>query len=317
MPRIRPTNPRLLILAAVLAMVGSSGLAEKNSTEPQVHAASIGHGITLHYVEEGTGVAVIFVHGSLSDGGYWADQIGRFAKQYRAIAYSRRYNYPNANPARHGYSAVVDSDDLAAFIHTLHLGKVVVIGHSYGALTGLFLAARHPEMVRALVLAEPPAVSLLAEVHGDERERGKEMLDDIRHRLVTPMQQAYQKGDREEGIRVFMAYVFNDPHAWDKMSQSSRDHTLQDAHEWDVMMTTGTLFPAITRQAVQRISAPALILMGANSYPFLGVIGRELARLLPRSQTIVFPDAGHQMWLQDPEACHRDVEKFLADFGIR
>jgi pimeloyl-ACP methyl ester carboxylesterase len=148
MPRIRHTNPRLLILAAVLAMVGSSGLAEKNSTEPQVHAASIGHGITLHYVEEGTGVPVIFVHGSLSDGGYWADQIGRFAKQYRAIAYSRRYNYPNANPVRRGYSAVVDSDDLAAFIHTLHLGKVVVIGHSYGALTGLFLAARHPEMVR-------------------------------------------------------------------------------------------------------------------------------------------------------------------------
>ena len=252
----------------------------------------------------------------VSDGGYWADQIGRFAKQYRAIAYSRRDNYPNANSARRGYSAVVDSDDLAAFIHALHLGKVVVIGHSYGALTGLFLAARHPEMVRALVLAEPPAVSLLADVHGDERERGKEMLDEIRHRLVTPMQQAYQKGDREEGIRVFMAYVFNDPHAWDKMSQSSRDHTLQDAHEWDVMMTTGTLFPAITRQAVQRMSAPVLILMGANSYPFLGVIGRELARLLPRSETIVFPDAGHQMWLQDPEACH-DVEKFLADFGIR
>ena len=38
--------------------------------------------------------------------------------------------------------------------------------------------------------------------------------------------------------------------------------------------------------------------MGAKSYPFLGVIGRELARLLPKSKTIVFPDAGHQMWLQ-------------------
>src|ERR1700722_16804030 len=71
MPRIRHTNPRLLILAAVLAMVGSSGLAEKNSTEPQVHAASFGHAITLHYVEEGTGVPVIFVHGSLSDGERW------------------------------------------------------------------------------------------------------------------------------------------------------------------------------------------------------------------------------------------------------
>lgn len=53
------------------------------------------------------------------------------------------------------------------------------------------------------------------------------------------------------------------------------------------------------------------------SYPFLGVIRRELARLLPKSKTIVFPDAGHQMWLQDPDACRNDVENFLADFGIR
>jgi len=51
------------------------------------------------------------------------------------------------------------------------------------------------------------------------------------------------------------------------------------------------------------------------SYPFLGVIGRELARLLPKSKTIVFPDAGHQMWLQDPDACRNDVENFLAEFG--
>lgn len=317
MSRIRRANPCVLSLAAVLAMVAGGSLAQQNAAEPQIHAASIGDGITLHYVDEGTGVPVIFVHGSLSDGGYWADQIGPFAKHYRAIAYSRRYNHPNTNPARPGYSAVVDSDDLVAFIHTLHLGKVVVIGHSYGALTALFLAARHPELVRAVVLAEPPAVSLLADLHGDESERGKAMFNDIQEHMVRPMQQAYQKGDREEGIRIFMAYVFKDPYAWDKMSQSSRDHTLEDAHEWDVMMTTGTLFPTITPQAVQKISAPVLILMGAKSYPFLGVIGRELARLIPKSQTIVFPDAGHQMWFQDPEACRNDVEKFLADFGIR
>jgi len=119
MPRIRPKNLRILLLAAVFAMVAGSGLAKQNAAEPQIHAASIGHGITLHYLDEGAGVPVVFVHGSLSNGGYWADQIGPFSKHYRAIAYSRRYNHPNTNPARPGYSAVVDSDDLAAFIHTL------------------------------------------------------------------------------------------------------------------------------------------------------------------------------------------------------
>ena len=107
----------------------------EQKAEPAIQTAYIGSGIVLHYVDQGKGTSVIFVHGSLSDGGYWADQISPFSEHYRAIAYSRRYNYPNTNPARAGYSAVVDAEDLAALIRTLHLGKVVVVGHSYGALT--------------------------------------------------------------------------------------------------------------------------------------------------------------------------------------
>lgn len=211
---------------------------------PTIQTVNIGNGITLHYVDQGKGTPVIFVHGSLSDGGYWADQVGRFAEHYRAIAYSRRYNFPNSNPARAGYSAVVDAEDLAAFISALHLGKVVVIGHSYGALTALFLTARHPDLVRALVLAEPPAISFLEHLPGDEAKTGKAMFEDIQRRMVTPKQQAFRRGDRHAGIGVFMDYVFNDPPAWEQMTKSARDETLRDAHEWDVMMPTGTPFLA-------------------------------------------------------------------------
>ncbi|MGC2744194.1 MAG: alpha/beta fold hydrolase, partial [Candidatus Angelobacter sp.] len=114
----------------------------------------LNNGIELHYVERGTGVPVVFVHGSLGDGGYWTDQVNAFAAAgYRAIAYSRRYSPPNHNKAQPGYSAVVDAEDLAALITKLRLGRVHVVGHSYGALTALFLASRHPELVRTLVLA--------------------------------------------------------------------------------------------------------------------------------------------------------------------
>jgi pimeloyl-ACP methyl ester carboxylesterase len=83
------------------------------------------------------------------------------------------------------------------------------------------------------------------------------------------------------------------------------------------MMSTGTLFPTITPRAVHSISVPVLILGGARSYPFLAVIDRVLAGFLPHSQTITFPNAGHQMWLQEPEECRRDVEKFLEEPRIR
>lgn len=308
---------RLIAVLLVLTLLSLHSVAQSNVASPIIQAIQIGNGITLHYMELGKGVPVVFVHGSLSDAGYWAGEVGEFAKRYRAIAYSRRYNYPNSNPARAGYSAVVDAQDLAAFIGALHLGKVVVIGHSYGALAALFLAAKHPELVCALVLAEPPAISLLAHLPGDEAKAGKAMFEDIQRRMVMPMRQAFAKGDRESGIGIFIDYVFNNPHVWDQMSKSARDEILRDAHEWDVMMTTGTLFPNIAPGTIRKITIPTLLLSGAKSYRFLGLITEELARLLPNREDIVLPNAGHQMWYQAPDVCRKDVEAFLTRVGIQ
>lgn len=292
-------------------------LVNGQAAAPVIKAADIGGGISLHYVEQGSGTPLIFVHGSLSDAGYWADQIGPFAEHYHVVAYSRRYNYPNENSSQPGYSAITDADDLASLIRVLHLGKVVVVGHSYGALTALFLAVRHPELIQAIILAEPPAVSLLTHLPSPEAKVGRESYDDIQRRMVQPMQQAFRHGDRESGVAVFIDYVFNDPRAWEKMSESARKETLKDAREWDVMMTTGTLFPEIAPEQIANITAPTLLLSGAKSYPFLALITEDLARLLPNRQSIVFPDAGHQMWYQKPVECREDVESFLAKAGVR
>lgn len=320
-PRLSATTVSLIIVSLSfffgIALLSAQRAAPPKVDAPTIRVADIGYGIALHYVDEGAGLPVIFVHGSLSDGGYWADQIPAFAAHYRAIAYSRRYNYPNENPVRPGYSAVVDAEDLASLIRTLRLGKAVIVGHSYGALTALFLTAKYPQLVSALVLAEPPAVSLLKHLPGREAKTGKAMFEEIHQRMVTPMRQAFAKGDRDAGIAVFIDYAFNDPHAWENMPEPSRKETLHDAHEWDVMMTTGTLFPDLEPRAVRKTTAPVLLLSGAKSYPFLGMITRELVRLLPKNQSIVVSDAGHQMWYQYPDECRKFVEEFLAQNGVR
>lgn len=294
------------------------------ATFPALHAAQthddssalkkivVRDGVELHYEERGHGTPLIFVHGSLSDSSYWHDQLAPFAQAgFHVIAYSRRYNFPNKNKARPGYSAVVDADDLAALIQRFHLRKVDVVGHSYGALTALFLAVGHPELVRRLVLCEAPAVSLLGHLPGNQSAIGKATLADIQQHMVKPMQAAFLRGDRNAGIRAFMAYVFNDPQAWDKMPDSARQETLRDAREWDVMMTKGTLFPDIKPDAIRGIKVPVLLLSGEKSYAFLSLIDEELARLLPNNQRIIVRGAGHQMWFQEPDKCRSAVEEFL------
>jgi pimeloyl-ACP methyl ester carboxylesterase len=295
---------RRSLAAASLAFAAASAVPAWAAAGPPIRLADIGGGIRLHYVEIGDGSPVVFIHGSLSDGGYWNEQLPAFAQAgHRAIAYSRRYNAPNLNPARAGYSAVVDAEDLVGLIEALGLGRVHLVGHSYGALTALILAARRPELVRTVVLAEAPAMSLLDHAPEPDTAKGKAMLADVRAHMVAPMRQAFLRGDREGGVRIFIDYVFGRPGAWDAMSAADRTATMKDVHEWDVMMTTGELFPTVTLREVRGIHAPTLLLSGAKSYPFLGLIDETLMSLLPNAKRVVFPDAGHQMWLQQPAAC--------------
>lgn len=299
---------RFFGLVLALLVFSSPGFAGG----PQFKAVAVGHGVTLHYVEQGNGVPVIFVHGSLSNYGYWRDQVGEFAKRYRVIAYSRRYNTPNDNPPIDGYSAITDSDDLAALIKTLHLGRVYVVGHSYGALTALFLETRHPELLRAVVLAEPPAVSLLQHLSPPNTAKGQAMFADIQKNMVAPMKLAFYEGNTDLGVGFFINYVVAKPDAWQKFSADDKKDTLRDAQEWNVMLPKGTLFPEISPDAVRAIRVPTLILSGAKSYPFLALIDDQLAKSIPGSRNIVFPDAGHQMWYKHPDECRTLTEDFFA-----
>jgi non-heme chloroperoxidase len=305
---------RWIFSAVVAISVSVCSAAQIGNPPLVVQRAVVRDGVELHYVERGKGVPVVFVHGSLSDGGYWSDEVMAFARSgYRAIAYSRRHSPPNMNKPQPGYSAVTDAEDLAALIGKLHLGRVHVVGHSYGALTALFLAVRHPELVRSLVLAEAPAISLLRHPSGGQVELGEKTFADIQSGMVEPMKAAFRRGDRVSGLRTFIGFVMNDPETWNKMPEAARQDMLNHAREWDVMMTTGELFPELDPRAVRRIAGPVLMLSGENSYSFLKLTDEELERLLPHRRRIIIPNTTHGMWSERPEECRKAVLDFLSE----
>src|SRR5881628_4062986 len=69
-------------------------------------------GTELHFTERGTGVPVVFVHGSLGSLENWRLQIDAFATRFRVIAYSRRYHPPNSpRPDGQAYALDLHADD--------------------------------------------------------------------------------------------------------------------------------------------------------------------------------------------------------------
>src|SRR5207253_5984124 len=104
---------RLLLTACAFSLALPQATAKPQSEIP-LHSVQ-GPDVTLHYVSVGRSQPIVMVHGGLEDYRAWTAQLAPLAADhYRAIAYSRRYNFPNQNVAHAttSYSAEIDARDL-------------------------------------------------------------------------------------------------------------------------------------------------------------------------------------------------------------
>jgi len=265
-------------------------------------------GAELSYIDQGSGVPLVLVHGSLNDLRTWALQMGPFSKRYHTIAISRRYHYPNAF-ADDGwdYSAINHAEDLATFINELDLAPAHIVGHSYGAYACAILTARHPELIRSSVLCEPPIIPILGAT-----PEGKSIASEFMDKIWKPMEEAFQKGDLKAGIKMFIEGI-SGVGTFDKLPSTVRDMIMDNALAMKAQLTARDQFPTFTCLDAQRIIVPVLLVSGEKSHKMLHAVLKELERCLPDRSTAVIPDASHNMHVANPQAFNQAVLDFLAE----
>ena len=264
------------------------------------------NGVELHYLIRGQGQPIVFVHGGLADYREWGPVAEQLSPQFRTIVYSRRYNYPNANsfiPPNH--SAEIEAEDLAALIHALKLGPVHLAGLSYGAVTALTLAMKHPELVRTLILAEPPLMRWLQDLPG-----GTAIYEEFMGKVWEPAGRAFLAGDTALALHVILDY-FMGSGAADQIPPELSSMLLGNIREWEALTTSSDPFPLLRREDVQRLRVPTLMLSGENSYPLGKLIDAELARVLPNEQRVIVPHATHETCNEQPAFCAEAIRTFL------
>ena len=159
------------------------------------------------------GEPLVLVHGSASDYRTWHAQRDAFAKRFRVITYSRRYHWPN-EPILEGadYSMAEHVGDLRALLRSLGTTPAHLVGHSYGAFVCLLLAIESPHLVRTLVLAEPPVITLFVSNTPKPLELLKLLVTRPRTAAAIiklgamglgPATAAAERGDMEEVMRLF------------------------------------------------------------------------------------------------------------------
>jgi pimeloyl-ACP methyl ester carboxylesterase len=305
-----------VLLATCLGLGGGIGLARAAGTPavPEVKVVHVGN-VQLHYVEQGSGVPVIFVHGSLDDYRSFEPQLESLSQHYRVISYSRRYNFPNARSVPSGnHSALVEADDLASLLKALGAYPAHVVGHSYGAYTALILAMKHPELVRSLVLAEPPLLRWLPTLPD-----GQHLYADFMNNMWDPTGREFRRGNAEQAMRMTIDWFAKNgyliegrPARFDALSAETRGFIMENALEWQALTTSADAFPLLDRAAVKAIKVPTLLMSGQNTMQINKLIDAELKKLLPMAETVVIQGATHEMWAEQPDACRARVAAFFA-----
>ena len=265
------------------------------------------NGVELTVVEEGRGDPVIFVHGSLADYRTWHLQVSGFSQKFRAISYSRRCHYPNPwTDYPQDYSIFAERDDLLALLKALEIKKPVhLIGSSYGAFVCALLARDHPELVRSLVLGEPPILSLLVENELISAQRAK-FESKIKESALLPL----QKENYTAGVKGFIDTVMGEG-TFDGLSSESKEKMLGNARTLKYEVTTPERDP-FTSSGVRKIALPTLVARGEHSPLMFQLISQELMKYLPRSRLATIPGASHLIHAQNPRVYDETVLSFLS-----
>ncbi|HEX9830424.1 MAG TPA: alpha/beta hydrolase [Thermodesulfobacteriota bacterium] len=264
-------------------------------------------GEKLHYIELGEGEPLIFIHGSIGDYRVWISRMEPYSEGYHVVAYSRRYAWPNKQEFDEtvDYSVRIHADDLYELIKDLGLKKVNIVGHSYGAFTALTMALEHPEVVKSLVLGEPPASSL-----AKNTEKGRASWEAFLEDHIRPAKQDFQADKNEEALEHFLKGVLGDDFQLDQVPPEIKQGWMDNLLEtWGYSMSVD--FWGLDPEAIESLDIPVLLLVGNISPTWLIEISKELHRLLPQSEMVLFENMNHRLYFEQPEAVDQAVMEFL------
>jgi 3-oxoadipate enol-lactonase len=254
-------------------------------------------GVDLAYEEHGDGPPLLLIHGTAAR--LWGAVTGELAACGRVIAYDRRsfgasVHAPVSDLARH-------REDAAALLGALAPEAAVVVGWSIGGVVALDLAIEHPDLVRALVLIEPPLYA--------KRRPSLRMA-----RAVVGAQLLGRLGRAEAGATTFLRWAAGRRGGgtdFDRVPPDWRDAMLANAPAIVAELGAGT-GEHIPRERLAGISAPVTVLVGTESDPVFEAAALRLASAVGHSELRVVEGAGHVLQRDRPEAIAEAVRAALA-----
>jgi len=114
-------------------------------------------GVRYHYLDEGTGEMLLFVHGNPTWSFAWRNLIKDLSTDYRCVAVDHIGCGFSDKPQDYSYTLDQHVANLVRLIETLDLTRVTLIAHDWGGAIGMGAATRNPERFSRFVLMNTAA----------------------------------------------------------------------------------------------------------------------------------------------------------------
>jgi pimeloyl-ACP methyl ester carboxylesterase len=251
-----------------------TGMAEANGTR-------------LYYEVRGAGPSLLFIPGAEGDAEEYARVTKLLEDEFTVLSYDRRAYSRSPRPEGFESTTVEEqADDAAALLDAIGTGPAAVWGNSSGAIIGLGLILRHPEMVTAAMLHEPPLFAGMSDV-------GK----------VS----GFLKEATANGKVPFMRMLTGDV-VFDSLSAEYRTR-LADDRTWIDVEFDNFEYYRPSDEDLARVSTPITVFCGSESPPFFMEAASWLATRLGTDVTVIL--GGHGAHYELPEEVAKAIRGVL------
>lgn len=260
-------------------------------------------GSDIIYADEGSGPAIIVVHGGLSDESAWAKVAGALTDTFRVIRIRRRL-YRMDLPADSATDIEREVDDVLRVAATVD-GPILLVGHSTGAVIALETLVSNPSPFIAAALYEPPLI--LAGPLG-----GPDALPRARAAMAA--------GHPGKAVSIFLRKVMRAP-VWQplimqavaRLDTTVRNFVPRQLDDAEAIDRLGNRLDAYVG-----IPVPVLLITGSRSPGHLRERSARLAdRLAGRAIVTVLARQGHLAHTAAPRELARRVADFYQTLLVR
>jgi 3-oxoadipate enol-lactonase len=252
--------------------------------------------VELHLREEGTGPAVLLLHGLGGDHTVWNEVIRPLAADHRVLAPDLRGHGRSAAPVDATYSFAEMQADVLHLLETKELSKVHLVGLSAGGFLSLQMALSAPERLRSLV-----TIGAASHCDAHTRAMGERWAETLKDQgfdayVLRLLKDLYYP----DWVEAHVEYV-------DRLRSSLRREDQRGAVAWGLAVRSFDL-----RGRTGRIRLPTFVIHGVDDQVVDSAHARLLRVSIPGAQLRLFPQTGHLVPVERPAETVTAIREWVA-----